>query len=171
MFFVEDNSLVAKRSNGKVIRKKGTHPSLFDETQSVRNDYFQYMIGNSDWSAVQQHNSNTLFVGNKYIPLSYDFDMSGFVNAPYAKDNAPTLGTGDVRERVYRVFCKSAEAMESVRQEYLAKEQQVHEIIDSEAANMPEYEVNDMHDYVEAFYAIIRNDAMFTTSIVQGCRR
>jgi hypothetical protein len=95
-FFVEDNTMVAQRSQGKVIKAKSTSPAAFDEKQSIRNDYFQYMIGNADWSAVFQHNSNTLYVDGKYIPLSYDFDMSGFVNAGYAQAN-PSSGP---RERV-----------------------------------------------------------------------
>ena len=170
IFVVEDNSMVAKRMNSKVIKRKGVHPTAFDDTQSVRNDYFQYMIGNADWSSVQQHNSNTLFDGKKYIPLSYDFDMSGFVNAPYAKDNAPTLGTGDPRERVYRGFCKNSDIMESVRKEYLEKEAGIHAMIDSESSSLPAIEVRDMHDYVNGFFDILRSDTAFKKEILGQCR-
>jgi len=169
-FFVEDNSMVAKRSNGKVVKKKGIHPSAFDEAQSVRNDYFQYMIGNADFSTVYQHNSNTLYVGSKFIPLSYDFDMSGFVDAGYAHTNAPTLGTGDPRDRVYRGFCKSADIMEQVRKEYLTKEKEVHAVIDADASYFKEYEVKTMHDYISGFYDILRSDAQFETAIMEQCR-
>src|SRR5688572_26920073 len=107
--------MVAKRGSGKIVETKGMNSASFDKKQSVRNDFFQYMIGNADWSAVFQNNSNTMVVDGKYIPLSYDFDMSGFVNAGYAHQNAPTLGTGDPRERVYRGFCKSTAAMNEIR--------------------------------------------------------
>jgi hypothetical protein len=170
-FFVEDNSLVAKRTNSKVIKRKGIAPSAFDDTQSVRNDFFQYLIGNADWSTVQQHNSNTLFADNKYIPLSYDFDMSGFVNATYARTNAPTLGTGDPRERVYRGFCKPQDIMEHVRKEFLEKEEGVHAIIDSQAADLPGYDIKDMHAYANEFYMILKDEEAFRNSIVGQCRR
>jgi hypothetical protein len=169
-FFVEDNSLVARRMNAKVTKKKGIPPVLFEATQSVRNDFFQYMIGNADFSSVYQHNSNTLIAGNKYIPLSYDFDMSGLVNAGYAKANAPKLGTGDPRERVYRGFCRPQDIMEGIRKEYLEKEAGVHAIIDSQAENLPAYEVKDMHSYVDEFYVILKNDAAFQSAIVGQCR-
>jgi len=169
-FFVEDNSMVAKRSNAKVVKSKGIHPAAFDEVQSVRNDFFQYMIGNADWSMVYQHNSNTLYAGNKFIPLSYDFDMSGFVDASYAHENAPTLGTGDPRDRVYRGFCKSPDVMEQIREEYLAKEKAVHAVIDEEASFFREFEVKVMHDYINGFFDILRNDALFKTDIVDQCR-
>jgi hypothetical protein len=169
-FFVEDNSMVAKRSNAKVIKKKGIHPSVFDEAQSVRNDFFQYMIGNADWSMVYQHNSNTLFVDTKYIPLSYDFDMSGFVDAAYAHKNAPVLGTGDPTERVYRGFCKSPAIMQQIRQEYLAKEKDVYAAIDAEASFFTEYEVKVMHGYIGGFFDILRSDEKFKSAMIDQCR-
>jgi len=169
-FFVEDNSMVAKRSQGKIVETKGINPAAFDEKQSVRNDFFQYMIGNADWSAVFQHNSNTMFVNGKYVPLSYDFDMSGFVNAGYARDNPPTLGTGDPRERVYRGFCKSKPAMEEIRKEFLEKESALHAVIDEHAAHFSKNELDDMHGYLDEFFRILKSDDRFKDSILDLCR-
>jgi hypothetical protein len=169
-FFVEDNSMVANRGQGKVIETKGISPAAFDEKQSIRNDFFQYMIGNADWSAVFQHNSNTMFVQGKYVPLSYDFDMSGFVNAGYAHDNAPTLGTGDPRERVYRGFCKSTAAMEEIRKEFLEKEAAIHAIIDEHGASFSKHEMKDMHGYLDEFFEILKSDSRFKDLILDMCR-
>jgi hypothetical protein len=169
-FFVEDNSLVAKRHDGKVVETKGISPAMFDEKQSIRNDFFQYMIGNTDWSAVFQHNSNTMYVKGKYIPLSYDFDMSGFVNAGYAQQNAPTLGTGDVRERIYRGFCKSKPAMEEIRKEFLDKESAIHAAIDFESPGFNKSELKDMHSYINGFFEILKDDKLFKESILDQCR-
>ena len=168
-FFVEDNSIVAKRSQGKVIKSTTISPEAFDEKQSVRNDYFQYMIGNADWSAVFQHNSNTLYVGGKYIPLSYDFDLSGFVNAAYAQVSPAKAGTNP-RARVYRGFCKSKTAMEEIRKEFLEKESAVITIIENESSNFSKYELNDMKVYVNEFYEILKSDHKFDASIIAQCR-
>jgi hypothetical protein len=169
-FFVEDNSMVAKRAGGVVSDIKGIAPAAFDEKQSVRNDFFQYMIGNADWSAVYQHNSNTLIVDKKFIPLSYDFDMSGFVNAFYAQNSPPQLGTGNVRERVYRGFCKSTPVMEEIRKEFLQKQDLLNAVIDQHANHFKEYDVKDMKNYLEGFFDILKNDNRFKTSILEGCR-
>jgi hypothetical protein len=169
-FFVEDNSNVAKRANGKIMEARSIGPAGFEEKQALRNDYFQYMIGNADWSAVYQHNTNVLYADKKYITLSYDFDMAGFVNAGYAKDNAPTLGTGDPRERVYRGFCKSQEAMQEIRKEYLDKEATLHGLIDQEGSNFPDFQVKDMHNYLAGFFDILKDNNRFKSSILEGCR-
>ena len=47
---------------------------------------FEYLIGNTDWSAVGSHNVRLIKCKDYPLPLpiAYDFDYSGFVNAPYA---------------------------------------------------------------------------------------
>lgn len=167
---VEDNSNVAKRCGGKIMEVKGLSPAAFEEKQALRNDYFQFMIGNADWSAVYQHNTNVLYGDGKYITLSYDFDMSGFVNALYARENPPNLGTGDIRDRVYRGFCKSPEAMEEIRKEYLEKETLLQSLIDEHTAHFSTAELKDMHDYMDSFFHILKDDGRFRSSVLQGCR-
>ena len=149
---------------------RGLGPGVFEEKQSLRNDYFQYMIGNSDWSASYQHNSNVMFAAGTYILLSYDFDMAGFVDAAYSHINPPQLGTGDPRERVYRGFCKSKPAMEEIRKEYLDKEAAVHALVDQESANFDQYDIKDMHKYLDEFFTILKSDNQFQRAIVEGCR-
>jgi hypothetical protein len=175
-FMVEDNSQVAKRANGKIMEVRGLTPARFEEKQSVRNDFFQYMIGNADWSAIYQHNANVMYADGKYITLSYDFDMAGFVNAGYSHTNAPQLGTGDPRERVYRGFCKSKPAMEEIRKEFLAKEASIHSLIDQETISFTENDLfserdlKDMHGYLDQFFDILKNDRQFEVAILGGCR-
>jgi len=169
-FFVEDNSLVAKRGNGKIQETKGLAPGSFDEKQAIRNDYIQYMIGNADWSSLYQHNTNVLYANGKYITLSYDFDMSGFVDASYARENPPDLGTGDPRERVYRGFCKSKEAMEEIRKEFLGKESAIQSLIDNESAFFNQRDMKDMHSYLDKFFDIMKDDRLFRINILEGCR-
>jgi hypothetical protein len=129
------------------------------------------MIGNADWSAVYQHNANVMFADGKYITLSYDFDMSGFVNASYARANPPNLGTGDPSERVYRGYCKTPAAMEEIRKDFLNKEAAVHALVDSESANFSKYEMGKMHTYLNGFFSILRNDGQFKRSIMDTCRK
>ncbi len=170
-FFIEDDAHVAERTGASVIKDKKLHPSAYDPLLTVRHDFFQYMIGNTDWSTTYEHNNNSIFVKpNKFIPLAYDFDMSGFVNAPYAQSNAPTLGTGNIRERVYRGFCRHENIMDSVRKEFLALEPALNATIDRHATEFEAYDVTDMHGYLNEFFRILKDDGKFRTNILQGCR-
>lgn len=168
-FFIEDTDPVAERNNTTVVKDMTLIPSRFDAKTSVRNDYFQYMISNVDWSAVYQHNIKVILTNNSYIPIPYDFDMSGFVNAPYAQ--GPTnAGTSNVRERLYRGFCKDESVMQEVRSEFLKLEAIFNSTIDGHASYLKPAEVNDLKNYLKGFYAILKNDTQFKKSILQGCR-
>ena len=89
-FLIEDDKKVAKRFDGKVFERY-THPLAMDATTSVQNTFFQYMIGNTDFSVAYQHNGKLLFVNKKIMPLPYDFDMSGSVSYTHL-----TLPTSDL---------------------------------------------------------------------------
>jgi len=167
---VEDNSNVAKRAGGRIMEVKGLSPAAFEEKQALRNDYFQFMIGNADWSALYQHNTNVLYADEKYITLSYDFDMSGFVNALYARENPPNLGTGDPRDRVYRGFCRTEASMQEIRKEYLDKEVALQSLIDEESQYFSEMELKEMRTYMADFFHIFKSDNQFESLILKACR-
>ena len=66
---------------------------------------FQYMIGNTDWSIARERNTVLLSLDGRQIPVPYDFDMSGLVNAGYAGP-APGLPIDDVRDRYFLGYCQ-----------------------------------------------------------------
>jgi hypothetical protein len=64
------------------------------------------MIGNTDWSIARERNTMLLGTEDKrQIPVPYDLDMSGLVNAGYAGP-APGLQIDDVRERCFLGYCQ-----------------------------------------------------------------
>ena len=64
---------------------------------------FQYMIGNTDWNLNKGHNVKWVRPrkGGLPIPVPYDFDRSGLVNAPYAEPHY-LLPIQTVRERFFQ---------------------------------------------------------------------
>ena len=73
---------------------------------------FNYFIGNADFSLIAStegsccHNAKLFQAGEDepYLPIIYDFDSSGYVNAPYAITPAK-LKLRSVKQRLYRGFC------------------------------------------------------------------
>jgi hypothetical protein len=115
-FFIEDFSDVAKR-NGMDKATAGTMipVSQLDPHAAARFALFEDLISNYDWSMRAGpagepccHNARLMAVskapGTMAIPVPYDFDFSGLVDAPYA---APPEGLPihSVRERLYRGYC------------------------------------------------------------------
>jgi len=60
---------------------------------------------NTDWSDSGAHNVLILAVGSRIVPVPYDFDFSGAVEAPYAAP-AEELPIRSVRQRLYRGWCR-----------------------------------------------------------------
>jgi hypothetical protein len=131
-FFIEDDRDVATR-NGLV---KATSPdrvqlARIEPAAGARLALFNYMIGNLDWSmragSVGEgccHNSRLLAASKApdaiALPIPYDFDFSGLVDAPYA---APPEGfkIRSVRERAYRGYCAHSAAARTAAAEMLAR--------------------------------------------------
>ncbi|HEX6890613.1 MAG TPA: hypothetical protein VF141_07970 [Chryseolinea sp.] len=168
-FFIEDDDIVADRFHGKVIDSTRVHPLGLHDTTTVRHDLFEYWISNTDWSSVYYHNMKLIKTQKSYIPIPYDFDMSGFVNAPYAKGSAE-LGTTDSRTRVYRGFCRPEPLVQYVRREYIALEPKMNDIMGQYQSYFDPKEFTSIKKYSDEFFAILKSDQKFKENILQKCR-
>jgi hypothetical protein len=114
-FFIEDPDDAAARNGLAEVRTPRVAPSQLDPREAARAALFEYMIGNLDWSMLAGpagdsccHNFKlmgaTPAARTGLIPVPYDFDFSGLVNAPYA--TPPDLvPVSSVRVRRYRGYC------------------------------------------------------------------
>ncbi len=170
-FFIEDDDVVAKRHDGKVIEDLKLHPKSLQDSNSVRHDMFQFMVANTDWSTTFLHNAKVIQINEskKYVPLAYDFDMAGFVNAPYATTNA-TLGIASVRERLYRGFCRSDEVMQAIRNEYINKEKDIINVVMRYESSFEPKEFAGIMKYMDEFFTTLKSDSRFKNSITDKCR-
>jgi hypothetical protein len=140
-------------------------PTLFVEEALTRAELFQYLIGNTDFSFFVGkddccHNAKVIRVTTnegKFIPIPYDFDLSGIVNAPYAEADS-SLEIDSVTERVYRgVACPPAVWDATVRH-FLAKRDAILQLW----GTTPLLEEKDRREavaYLEEFFAIISDPA------------
>jgi len=167
-FLIEDDDLIAHRFKGKVIEQQ-IHPMQLNDTASVVNDLFQYLVANTDWSSAMQHNMKVIQVSNKKIPLAYDFDMAGLVNAPYATVNE-SLPISSVQERLYRGFCRNEATVQYVRSEYLRLEPELMKIISDHQSYFNERDYAGIRKFIEEFYVTLKSDKKFKDAIITGCR-
>ena len=94
----EDYYKLADRHNAKTYPcNRRVSPFSISDSSAVNFAIFEYMIGNTDWSMVYQHNVEMLYLNSAAFSIPYDFDHSGIVNAYYAKPN-PMLNIRSVRD-------------------------------------------------------------------------
>lgn len=174
-FLIEDTKEVADRSNAKRL-KRNVHPQQQDDFVCTQNDYFQFMIGNTDYSLAYQHNEKLLFVENmNAIPVPYDFDMCGLVNASYAvvsQIQGETLPITDVTQRLYRGFERPPGVYEQVREYYLSNKDAIlakAEALQPEFRNPKQYD--EARAYILEFFDILENKTDFKNKIVDKARK
>lgn len=170
---VQDNKKLADTYHGKVL-KRNIHTKNQDPISSVRNDLFQFMIGNTDYSTSYRHNEKLFFINNKIIPIPYDFDMSGLVNSSYATVsvvNNVELPITRVTQRMYRGFEREEKILEQVRQEFLDKEQKIYAIMDqNEAFFKNPKEFYEAKKFIDGFFEILKDDKKFSNKILKRGR-
>jgi hypothetical protein len=172
-FLIEDMDQLTVRYGGQEVRRY-IHPLQQDDLASVRNAFFEYMIANTDFSTKQLHNQKLLFEEKRIIPLPYDFDMSGLVNAPYAAvTNIQNLsGTiTHVTDRIYKGYERERPLLDQVRNEYLEKKPdllgelyRLKELFEDQA------QYREASDFLLSFFAILEDDKKFEREIATRLR-
>jgi len=169
-FLIEDDDLVAERFGGEIYDEKKLGPMFLKDSATVRHDFFQYMIGNTDWSSMFYHNQKIIKLSNtEFIPLAYDFDMTGLVSPPYAQVSN-LVDIEKVTDRLYRGYCRDESIMQAIRQEFLAKENDLMALIDNQLF-MEERDVKLANSYLKDFFSTMTNENQFEFQIMMKCRK
>ncbi|HIO36123.1 MAG TPA: hypothetical protein EYN21_03310 [Candidatus Marinimicrobia bacterium] len=168
-FLIEDDNRVAKRNGGKVV-ESFVHPLAMDPLASVQNAFFQFMIGNTDFSVAYQHNGKLLYADFKIIPLPYDFDMSGLVDASYAVANEK-LNISYVTERKYRGFERDQKVFDEVRNQFLGSKDKMLAVVNGLEDDFDDRrEFSKARNYILNFFDILENDAQYKSYIANQAR-
>ena len=168
-FLIEDDKRVADRFEGKSFERY-IHPKAMDDITSIQNTMFQFMIGNTDFSVAYQHNGKLLYANKKIIPLPYDFDISGLVDASYAVVNR-NLGISSVKDRKYRGFKRDESLVQDVRNQLLSKKSEFFQIINDQ---QPRFELASEYEstnaFLSSFFEILEDDKDFNKKVIKNMR-
>lgn len=175
-FVIEDDKAVVKRNGMKLVKSRYLQASENDPWQQNLINVFQYMIGNTEYSLVNPepnknccHNADVLSAdeGPPYIPLIFDFDFSGLVNAPYAEPN-PRYPISSVRVRLYRGLCDANEILPNTLQLFLDKKEAFYRII-NELQPASRRTRNHIRSFLDDFYEEISNPALVRENLIDKC--
>lgn len=167
---IEDDKQVADRFDAKLVKDLQLSPFRLYDSVGIKHDFFQMMIANTDWSTVAQHNIVMMLVNQyQYVPLPYDFDMAGLVNAPYATVNEQ-LPIHSVRQRLYRGICWNPALFEHTRNEYLVLETDIWRVFEENTGFLDPREISSLKKYLQDFFEMLQNRKKFESEIVNKCR-
>ena len=139
---------------------------------------FQFMIGNTDWSAVAPsgdeddccHNGAVLAPSNgsgAFVVVPYDFDQAGLIATPYATP-AEQVPIRSVRQRYYWGFCAANDELDAAIAAFQAARPAIEALFATEV--LDERSRRDALDYLSESYDIVNDPDKRQRQIVDRCR-
>ena len=174
-FLIEHKDQLADRVHARLAKVEAIEFDELDHIQTNLVTVFSYFIGNTDFSAVRGPNEgfcchNILLLeqtpGLK-LPIPYDFDFSGMVNAPYAAPN-PRFHITTVKTRLYRGLCRNNELLESTFALFQTNRDAFYALIES-LEGLSNKSKKAMTGYVNNFYKDLDNNAQVDRKFVTRC--
>ena len=136
---------------------------------------FAFLIGNTDFSPVagapdDECCHNYVLFGNSIDPIvaiPYDFDQSGFVDAPYAVANEK-FRIRSVRQRLYRGRCVNNEYVEASLQRFRDRRDAIYTLVLEQEGLEPRARKR-MIRYINDFYELIDDPRDVERRIIKKC--
>ena len=167
-FFVEHFDSLAKRHDAVVWKPERFDVLDADPVEMATLDVFEYMIGNTDWSAVFNHNVVLIRdAAGRATAVPYDFDFSGLVDAEYASV-APELPIRHVRQRWFRGVCRPDTDWPRVFSAFQERRGAIEHL--TRSSGLPSTAQDDALRYLDGFFATLSSTAERERDIVSACR-
>ncbi|HUQ99992.1 MAG TPA: hypothetical protein VM166_11100 [Gemmatimonadaceae bacterium] len=169
-FIMEEGSALGARLGGKVLDQKGALPGDLDAFQDALFGVFQYFVGNTDFSESELHNVELLFNPDGVVmPIAYDFDFAGAVNATYATP-PPMLNLPNVRQRLFRGYCVDRESYARVFALFNDKKTQIYGLYSDPIGKLLDARTaKETLRYFDSFYETINNSRLAKGEITGSC--
>lgn len=146
--FVEPAELLAKRTNTLEVKTMALTQEHMFPAMIDRLAIFNYMVSNWDWSVPGQHNvmvlkSSSMEMAGLGIPVPFDFDLTGIVNAEYAIP-PPGIGIETNRDRKFTGICRTSDVYREELLMFLDRKDEFYAVVD----NYPHLSKADKKDIV-----------------------
>jgi hypothetical protein len=171
-FILESEEAMAKRLKSVPIDNQKVGNKYLDPETAAILYIYQFMIGNTDWSVPGLHNMKlikTEDVTKPYpVPVTYDLDYSGFVDASYAIPG-DHVNVEEVTEREYMGYCLPPEYMEKAFSLFIEKETELLSVVEQFDLIDDRLKKKNLA-YLEGFFDIIKNPKSRENHIVKKCK-
>jgi hypothetical protein len=170
-FFLEVDEEVADEHKLALAEQQGALWADVDGPTLDRLSLFEFWIGNTDWSLAGLHNI-VLYRDSSgtYIPVPYDFDWSGAVNARYSFPNA-MLGIRSVRERLHRGPCRTAEQWAPTIAHYRERRAAIDSVWATPIPGLEDRTRRAAKEYLDQLWPILDDPRRFKRAVIDVCQK
>ncbi|CAN5264101.1 hypothetical protein BH09GEM1_BH09GEM1_25810 [soil metagenome] len=172
-FVFEDPDELSDRLGGKLTKAKGAQSDDFDPDALATAYMFEYLIGNLDYSFNGVHNAEVIMKndGNGALPVAYDFDFSGAVNAPYATVD-PQFRTKRVIDRLFRGYCAILPSYPAAISLIQSRKNKIYALYrDGIGSLLSPETVKETLEYYDQFYDDVKTPRDAEANVLRTCVR
>lgn len=174
-FMIEHKKRVAERLGLQELAIERTSVSAIRPEQLNLTSVFAYFIGNTDFSPIAGppgdnccHNYVLFGDGDgPILAVPYDFDQSGFVDAPYARPN-PRFRIRSVRQRLYRGRCANNDYLDASLQKFRDSRETLFAIV-RDQDGLTDKVRKDLLKYMDSFFEIINDPRQVERKMRDRC--
>lgn len=171
-FLIEPEEKMAERNNCVPIENDRLSLKTVNQEWMDKVAFFSYMVAQMDFSVTGRHNLKILtpkeYGTAGFIPVPYDFDYCGFVDAEYAIPDE-TLGIESVRERYFLGACRSEQRYREAVDWLAGYRDQIRDLI-LNFEYIDESEKKFLVDYIESYYEQTQYKNFISRYIESTCR-
>jgi len=168
-FFAEHFETLAARLGAQLLPENGFDPERLDNDAADQVALFNFMVGNTDWSIEKQENIFLLrFPDGKDVPVLYDLDMSGLVNAFYASPT-PGIPITKVKHRYYMGFCHPDTDWDALFAKFSGLEDDIKKMLIS-SPGLGRGDRRESGAYLDSFFDTLDSADVRQARIVDRCR-
>jgi hypothetical protein len=167
---VEDPDQLANRLMSKTVKTKGAGPADFEPKELALAYMFLYFIGNLDFSFNGLHNTELLgTVDGRILPVVYDFDYAGAVNATYAVP-PPNYNVPNVRTRKFLGPCEIAPEFPGAVNQFIEKKEAIYALYKDDVGKLMKPNiVRETIGYFDDFYDAVKSQGDAQRNVFRYC--
>jgi len=173
--FIEHQDRMAKRIDTPTVTTHMITVQMMIPEYGALTALFQYFLGNTDYSQIATapgedccHN-HELFgqEGEKMYSVPYDFDMTGFVNAPHARPNS-RFGLRNVRDRLYRGRCLHNTYLDGVIATFTEQREGIYALVNAQE-QLTKSTRRAQIRFIDSFYKTIESEKKIEKELFEEC--
>jgi len=168
-FLIEDDNSLAKRIGAKEFKGIVYSQDSCSDISVDRFSIFQFMIGNTDWYINTKHNTDMFQIKKDHslIPVPFDFDFSGVINAKYATPSEE-IPISHVKQRYFKGSCRDFEIYDPTIKLFNEKREEIYSLYNSFNL-LPKTVVKKSLKYFSKFYKILNDVEQVDSSFYGAC--
>lgn len=168
-FLVENTEELVDRLGGRRNKTPVISQNAVDKEPMLKVALFQFMIGNTDWFIQNRHNLEFVVIPghNLLVPVPYDFDYSGLVNAQYAAHHE-SLKLTSVTTRYYQGWCFTDEEVNKALEVFRQHKEKILSM-PFQIQGLNEKSADQASTFLSGFFEVIENPKKLNNQIIQHC--